>query len=161
MDIELYENMDTEDLMKKLNTFLHEDCRAIKVKKMPEKHEAIEMEARWASYCATLAKKCLKKNEIEDIIKSVLESESILTERTNKKGLKKQVDIRKSIASLAVVGDENNFKIEFVLKATNSNSANEEIPILRADDFINLIFPNTDWNILRLELMDECKRVLL
>ena len=161
MDIELYKNMNTEDLSNKLNQSLHEYCRVIKCKKMPEKHEAIEMEARWASYSATLTKKSLKKNEIEDIIKSVLESESILTERTNKKGLKKQVDIRKSIASLAVVGDENNFKIEFVLKATNSNSANEEIPILRADDFINLIFPNTDWNILRTELMDECKRVLL
>ena len=161
MDIELYEDISPDDLMKKLNDSLHADCRILQAKKMPDKHEAIEIEARWASYSATLPKKYLKKNEIDDIIKSVLEKNEIFIERTNKKGLKKQINIRKSIESVNAEETNDMIIMKFVLKATNSNSENENIPILRADDFINLIFPNMPWDITRLELLDADKTSLL
>ena len=73
MDIELYENMEPVDLIEKMNKFLHDGCRIIDAKRMPEKHDAIEIEARWASYEALSLKKNLKKNDIESIIKHVLE----------------------------------------------------------------------------------------
>lgn len=161
MDIELYRDMVPADLMSKLNEFLHEDCRAISCKKMPQKHEAIEIETRWASYIAEFPRKDLKKNEIKVIINHVLNQENIFLERTNKKGLKKQVDIRKSIKSITLLEDSDIIKIRFVLKATNSNAIGEEIPILRADDFIKLLLPNIDCNIERMELMDENEKVLL
>ena len=147
--------------MQKINEHLHEDSRILKAIKMPDKHEAIEIEARWACYEAVPLKKDLKKNEITGIIENVLAREKIFIERTNKKGLKKQIDVRKSIDSINLIKDRDYFKIKFVLKATNSNSDGEEIPILRADDFINLIFPDTDWNITRVNLTDENKKVLL
>ncbi len=161
MDIELYENLEPNILMEKLNDFLHADCRIIAAKRMPERHDAIEVEARWASYEAVFTKKDLKKNEIEGIIKNVLTKENIFIERTNKKGLTKQVDIRKSIDEIVLNESSDSIKIDFVLKATNSNSIGEEIPILRADEFIKLIFPNSDCKITRLELMDENKKSLL
>ena len=161
MDIELYENMPPNDLTKKLNEFLHDGCRITDAKRMPDKHAAIEIDARWASYEAVLLKKNLKKNEIECIINHVLEQSDIMVERTNKKGLKKQVDIRKSIGSIDIVKDSNPVKIKFVLKATNSNSEGQDIPILRADDFINIVFPDTSWDITRTELLDENHESLL
>ena len=161
MDIELYEDIAPEILMQKLNSFLHKDSCVLKAIKMPKKHDAIEIKTRWACYEAVPLKKDLKKNEITGIIENVLSHENIFVERTNKKGLKKQVDIRKSIESVEVVDDNDSFKIKFVLKATNSNSNGEDIPILRADDFINLIFPNTFWSITRINLTDENKKVLL
>lgn len=161
MDLELYTDIDEDILKENLNKYLHEGCRILKVKKMPDKHDAIELEARWGVYEATLLKKDLKKIEIKDIINSVLSKDSILVERINKKGLKKQVDIRKSIESVNIIDDEDSTKIKFVLKATNSNSENGTIPILRADDFMNLLFPNTDWDIVRVELLDEFKKSLI
>ncbi len=161
MDIELYEDLEPESLMQKINKHLHEDSRVLKAIKMPDKHEAIEIEARWACYEAVPLKKDLKKNEITVIIENVLAHENIFIERTNKKGLKKQIDVRKSIDSINVIENGDSFKIKFVLKATNSNSNGEDIPILRADDFINLIFPDTDWSITRIDLTDEHKKVLL
>ena len=160
MDIELYENIQPADLMKKMNEFLHEGCRIIDAKRMPDKHEAIEIEARWASYEAVLLKKNLKKNDVEGIINHVLSQPSILVERTNKKGLKKQVEIRKSIGHIHAEENSDPIKIKFVLKATNSNSFGEDIPILRADDFINLVFPDTSWDIIRTELLNEKKESL-
>ena len=161
MDIELYENISCEDLIVKLNNSLHENCRILKAKRMPDKHETVEMEARWATYEAVLQNKDLKKNQIEDIIKGVLAKESIFVERTNKKGLKKQVDIRKSIESIETEYNDDSLKIRFVLKATNSNSADENIPILRADDFISVAFPDSDWDICRLDLLNDLKQSLM
>lgn len=161
MDIELYENTEPEILKNKLNEFLHEGCRVVAAKRMPDRHEAIEVEAHWATYEAKLLKKNLKKNEIESIIKHVLDQSCILIERTNKKGLTKQVDIRKSIESIELLPDSDSIKIRFVLKATNSNSPDESIPILRADDFISLVFPETAWDVVRLELLDAKKESLL
>ncbi len=161
MDIELYKNMSCDELSEKLNKFLHPDCRVLSAKKMPDKHESIENETYWARYEAIQTKKDLKKNEIEDIIKSVLAQESIFVERTNKKGLKKQVDIRKSIESIKTENTNDSVKIKFVLKATNSNSADDSIPILRADDFISVVFPNTDWDVCRLDLLDRNKVSLM
>ena len=161
MDIELYEDMPTEELMKKMNEFLHDGCRILQAKKMPEKHEAIEIDARWACYEATPVKKDLKKNEIEVIINNVLTQENIFVERTNKKGLTKQVDIRKSIKSIKTEDIDGTFRIKFVLKATNSNLEGEDIPILRADDFVKTIFADYDWDILRTSLLDAYGKSLL
>ncbi|MCQ2958438.1 MAG: DUF2344 domain-containing protein [Candidatus Gastranaerophilales bacterium] len=162
MDIELYEDMNPDALMNKLNEFLHADCRVLTAINMPDKHEAIEIECKWARYEGTLSKKYLKKNEINDIIKSVLDEENIFTERTNKKGFKKQVNIRKSIGSIKVIEErDDSIKIAFVLKATNSNSNDEDIPILRADDFMKIIFPEFEWEVLRVELLDENKKGLV
>ena len=102
-----------------------------------------------------------KKNDIEDIIKHVLEKDNILIERTNKKGLKKQVDVRKSIESIEVFEINDSIKLKFVLKATNSNSEGEDIPILRANDFIKLVFNDIDWDITRIELLDKDKKSLI
>jgi len=161
IDIELYEDISPNDLMNKMNRVLHDGCTILKAKKMPDKHETIEIEARWASYEATISKKYLKKNEIEDIIKSVLAKENIIIERTNKKGFKKQVNIRKSIESINIYENNNSIKMKFVLKATNSNSIDEEIPILRADDFINIISPDKNWDITRIELLNAEMKSLL
>ena len=161
MDLELYENIEPEVLSKKLNNFLHEGCQILEAKKMPDKHEAIEIEACWACYVASPVKKSLKKNEIEVIIDSVLAKDNIYIERTNKKGLTKQVDIRKSIKSIQIEDIDDTFRIKFVLKATNSNLENQEIPILRADDFVKIVFPSIDWNIVRTNLLDAEEKSLL
>ena len=161
MDIELYENLVPEILQQKLNKFLHKDARIIKCTKLPDNQKSVETEAYWAYYEALPVKKHLKKNEIEVIINNVLEQKNIFVERTNKKGLKRQVDIRKSIESIKIEEKNDSCKIKFVLKATNNRIDNEEIPILRADDFIKILFPNTNWNIVRTDITDENKRSLL
>lgn len=161
MDIELYEDMEPNDLIEKMNKYLHNGCQILSAKKLVTKTEAIEVEAHWARYEATLIKKDLKKNEIADIINSVLSKDEVLVERTNKKGLKKQVNIRKSIGLINIIENTDPIKISFILKATNSNSGSEEIPILRADDFINLLFPNSDWDIERIELLNEYEKSLI
>ncbi len=69
---------------------------------------------------------------------NVLSRLNILAQRTNKKGLKKQVEIRQTIELANMRNYNDSIKIKFVQKAINSNYFGKVLPIFRADDFNNL-----------------------
>ena len=80
---------------------------------------------------------------IRDVISS---SDEILIEKINKKGIKKLVNIKRSIKSTEV--KEN--KLYMVLKTGQS----DEIPSVKPDDVIKIYMPDINFRIIREKFYD-------
>ncbi|MDD3593597.1 MAG: TIGR03960 family B12-binding radical SAM protein [Candidatus Gastranaerophilales bacterium] len=161
-DIELYEDITPEELVRRINLVLHKDSRVLKAQKLDKSSDSIDKTVHWAEYEAFVPKKNnLIKNDLEGKINHVLSSESILVEKTNKKSLKKQIEIRKSIDSIVLEKDDDFYRVKFVLRAAQGDKDGLNTPSFRADEFMKLLLGNADYQAVRLRLLDENKKSLL
>ena len=157
VDIEILDNLSTQDVMDIINPKLPDGAKVIEVKEVERYATAVDICAHWAEYKIT---PYLKSNEAELYnfekirydIERVLSSDSILITKKNKKGLEKTTDFKKSIGSYRFAEDSL-----FIYLKTGQGS---EIPALRADSLMELVDKDRIFNITRLKFLDEKLREL-
>lgn len=176
VDIEIYDDIKTDDLQLKLEKVLPEGCKIFKVEKLLKEAKAIDHTVQWAEYEIRLFDKTLHNFEsLSYNMNRVLSSEEILLTKKNKKGFLKTTNIKPAIKSYRFSGES----LFIVLKTgqglpqmgqTSENSIqqnrqqegllapNEQlgvVPALRADDLMKIIAPDVVFNIKRVKFFDE------
>jgi radical SAM-linked protein len=114
--------------------------------------KSLENYCQWALYSAKIKKTVYNLEKIGYIIDNCLSSDEILIEKKTKKGIFKKVNYRNSLKTFEIKDDE----LSFILKTGQSDS----IPALRADEFLNLMFKDTDFLIQRVEFYDNEMRII-
>ncbi len=148
IDIEIYDDFDSDTIIKKLNNVLPDNIKVLKAEKIDKSSPAIDITAQWALYSFESVVKGILQNEdllyIKDKISS---SNEIFIEKINKKGIKKLVNIKPSIKSAEVAGN----RLYLILKTGQS----EEIPSVKPDEVIKLFKPDVKFKIVRTEFYDK------
>ena len=149
-----------EDFIENFEKNSPNGIKIIELKKInPDLQEPKSLEnlAQWAKYRAIIKndkKNIYNSDEIRYIINKCLSSDEILITKKTKKGIEKTINYRKSLQSLEFNNDD---EIEFILKVGH----NEEIPALRADEFIKKFFvDNNNFKIKREEFFDSTFNVI-
>lgn len=115
--------------------------------------KSLENYCQWALYNAKIKKTIYNLEKIGYIISNCLSSDEILIEKKTKKGILKKVNYRNSLKTIELKVDAT---LSFILKTGQSDS----IPALRADEFLKLLFEDTDFSIVRCEFFDGNMRVI-
>ena len=149
VDIEIFDEISDEKLKETLQKVLPKDVRILKLAKIDRKSPSVDNIIQWAEYEFSPIEKNLydTKTLLYDINRKFSSGEAILTEKKNKKGIKRTVDIRSSIKSIT----QRNEKIVMILKAGQS----ENIPSLRPDTAISLFLPEIKFKIKRIRFFDD------
>ncbi len=158
VDIDLFDDISTENLKLKLEKVLPTQSKIINIVKIDKSSKAIDITAQWAEYKIEIFNKSLYDFEtLRYNTDRFLSSNEIYIEKKNKKGLIKKTDIRPSIKSYRFE-DESLF---IVLK-TGQSAINKEdgtveagIPALRADVLMSLIAPDVIFDIERTRFFDK------
>ena len=154
VDIELYDNLNENEIMKFINPNLPDGAKIIGAKQIERSFQAIEIDAQWAEYKITpfikntdnINQKLIDEN-FKCKIENLLSSPQILISKVNKKGQEKTTDYKKSVGSYRF---ENN-SLYIYLKVGQGS----DIPALRADDLMQLIGNNKIFEITRIKFLDE------
>ncbi len=158
-DIELYDEINPDELKEKIQKFLPESAQISMVSHIAKNSPAIDHLVSWGIYRARpLDKLNIKELNLSYKISEFLETSNLFLEKTTKKGLKKQINIRPSVHSVKI-NDEVENEIEFILKTAQGVPV--EIKSLRADDFLEMLTPNLKWDITRIDLLDESFNTVL
>ncbi len=126
----------------------------IEDKKEPK---SLENYLQWARYEAIInqeKKSIYNLDKLRYIIDKCLSCQELLINKKTKKGLEKTINYRNSLKSFEIKDDN---VLSFVLKV----GQNEEIPALRADEFLKKIFPSISFlKIKRVEFFDSNLKVI-
>ncbi len=114
--------------------------------------KSLENYCQWALYNACIKKNVYNLDEIRYIIDNCLSSDEITVEKKTKKGIIKKVNYRNSLKTIEIKDDG---ALSFILKTGQS-----DIPAFRADEFLKLLFPNTEFSIKRIEFFDSDMKVI-
>lgn len=148
IDIDIYNNIQPEELVCKLNSVLPDNIRICFAERIEKSTPAIDITAQWANYSFTPVKQGILQNEdllyIKDKISS---SNEIFIEKINKKGIKKLVNIKPSIKSVEVTDNV----LCMILKTGQS----DEIPSVKPDDVIKLFNAEVSFRIVRTAFYDK------
>lgn len=177
VDIEIYDDLEENDLQLKLEKVLPKGCKILGIEKLDKIAKAIDNTVQWAEYEIKLFDAALHKfSDLMYNMNKVLSSEEILLTKKNKKGILKTTNIKSSIKSYRFE-DESLF---IVLKTgqvglqkdtqsdsrENRNSENRQgeqfvaVPALRADDLMKIIAPDILFDIKRIKFFDENVKAL-
>lgn len=165
VDIEIYDNLETQDIQLKLEKVLPKECKILDIKKIDKSTKAIDNTAQWAEYQIKLFDKSLHKfSNLRYNMDKVLSSDEILLTKKNKKGFLKTTNIKSSIKSYRFEG-ENLFIVlktgQMVLSQDKQSGEQFNIvPALRADDLMNVIAPGILFDIKRINFFDENVNVI-
>ena len=154
-DIELYDNLQTEDVKQKLEKVLPAGSEILSIVKIDKSAKSIDTTVCWAEYEIKLFDDTLY--DFEDFkynTDRVLNSQEIFIEKKNKKGLIKKIDIKPCIKSYKFSGNSL-----FIILKTGQNLEGG-IPSLRADVLMNIIAPDVKFDIIRTGFFDENNREL-
>ena len=154
-DIELYDNLQTEDVKQKLEKVLPAGSEILSIVKIDKSAKSIDTTVCWAEYEIKLFDDTLY--DFEDFkynTDRVLNSQEIFIEKKNKKGLIKKIDIKPCIKSYKFSGNSL-----FIILKTGQNLEGG-IPSLRADVLMNIIAPDVKFDITRTGFFDENNREL-
>ena len=116
--------------------------------------KSLENYIQWAQYeaiCDFSKNHVYNREKISYIIEKCLSSDEILITKKTKKGIEKTVNYRNSLKKFEIKDDT----LSFILKAGQS----DEIPSLRADDFLKTIFEESNiFKIKRVKFFDTDMR---
>ncbi len=119
--------------------------------------KSLENYIQWARYEAILNNEknhVYNLDKIRYIIEKCLSSDELLITKKTKKGIEKTINYRNSLKTFEIL-DGN--VLSFILKA----GQNEEIPSLRADEFLKTLFDDSNiFKIKRVEFFDTNLRVI-
>ena len=153
IDIEIFDDITNLELVKKLNNVLPKDIKILSAKKIDKTVEAIDVLAQWALYeIEPLKKDILKKEDLLYIKNTISSSEEIVTEKVNKKGIIKHVNIKPSIKSV----DVTDSGLQLVLKTGQS----QEIPSVKPDEVMKKFMPDVLFKIVRTAFYDKDMNML-
>lgn len=148
IDIDIYNDIDVNELVCKLNSVLPTNIRISSAEKIDKTTPAIDITAQWASYSFTPVKQGILQNEdLLYIMNSISSSNEIFIEKINKKGIKKLVNIKQSIKSVVVA--------DGVLCMILKTGQSDEIPSVKPDDVIKLFKPDVNFKIVRTAFYDK------
>lgn len=160
VDIELFDDLTSENLKLKLERVLPKEAQIISIVKIDKSSPSIDVTAQWAEYKISVFNSAIYDfDTLKYNTDRVLSSEEIFIEKKNKKGLIKKINIKSSIKSYRY--EDNSLFI--VLKTGQGQTMPEKegtvevqaIPALRADVLMNIIAPDTVFNIKRVRFFDE------
>lgn len=156
VDIELFDNIESDELKLKLQEVLPPQSQIISIVKIEKSAPAIDITAQWAEYEITAAdEKLYDFDKLKYNTDRVLSSEEIFIEKKNKKGLIKKTDIKPAIKSYRFEGNRL-----FIVLKTGQGIGENAIPALRADALMNIIAPDVSFNIKRTRFFDKNLREL-
>ncbi len=156
VDIELFDDLHTQDLQLKLQKVLPPQSQILSIIKIEKSAPAIDITAQWAEYEITVAdEKLYDFDKLKYNTDRVLSSEEIFIEKKNKKGLIKKTDIKPAIQSFRFDGNSL-----FTVLKTGQGIDENAIPALRADALMNIIAPDVSFNIKRTRFFDKDLREL-
>jgi len=150
IDIELKKYETPENIKQKLENILPNDAKIISIVNIDKSSKAIDIIAQWAEYKIEILDKSLYDfKTLRYNTSKVLSSPQIYTEKKNKKGLTKKIDIKPSIKSYR-------FEDEclFITLKTGQKTDECSIPALRADTLMNIIAPEILFKIKRIKFFD-------
>lgn len=156
VDIEIYDDLKTENLQLKLEKVLPDGCKILQIDKLEKGAKAIDHTVQWAEYEIKLFDNTLHNfKSLSYNMNRVLSSDEILLTKKNKKGFLKTTNIKPAIKSYRFSGES----LFIVLKTGQSAGASDEksgvIAALRADDLMKIIAPEILFNIKRVRFFDE------
>lgn len=152
VDIELLEDLKTDDLQLKLEKVLPEGCKILSVEKLDKSAVAIDNTVQWAKYEIKLFNNTLHNFEsLRYNMDTVLSSEEILLTKKNKKGFLKTTNIKPAIKSHRFEKTSEGDCLFIVLKTGQGG----DIPALRADDLMKIVAPDVLFDIKRIGFFDE------
>ena len=148
IDIEIYNDIQSKELMNTLNKILPKNIKIIDANKIEKSTPSIDITAQWALYSFTPFREGILKSEDLLYIKNKISSDNeIFIEKINKKGVKKLINIKPAIKS--VTTDEST--LYMVLKTGQSL----DIPSVKPEDVVRKYLPEIDFRIIRLEFYDK------
>ncbi len=154
IDIELLENVEVSVVKSELQKVLPQQSDILDIKKISHEVPSIDQTASWAEYRIKLAEIYNNNSaplyDFDKLVyntEKVLASDEILVEKKNKKGLVKNIDIRKSIGSHRYEDD-----CLYIVLKTGQGS---DIPPLRADVLMDIIAPGVMFDITRMKFLSE------
>ena len=150
VDIEIYDNLTENEVMDIINPKLPEGAKIVDVKRVERYTTAVDIAAQWAEYCITPYCKSNENYDFEEFkkdVERVLTSPEILISKKNKKGVEKTTDFKKSVGTYRFEGGSL-----YIFLKTGQGS---EIPALRADSLMQLVYPEKLFDITRLRFLDE------
>ena len=155
VDIDLYDNLDPNDIQLKLEKILPKESKILSIVKLEKGSKSIDNTVCWAEYKIEIPDPAIYdfKNLVYNTDR-VLSSDEIYIEKKNKKGLIKKIDIKPSIKSYRFEND-----CLFIILKAGQNLENG-IPSLRADALMNLIADGIHFNITRTRFFDESLKEL-
>ena len=125
--------------------------------RMQKEPKSLENYIQWAQYEAVFRNdenSIYNFEKIRYIIEKCLSSDEFLITKKTKKGIEKTINYRNSIKSLELLNDGT---LVFILKTGQS----ENIPSLRADEFLNILFFDSAFlKIKRVKFFDTNLRVI-
>ena len=150
VDIELYDDLQTEDIKQKLEKVLPAGSEILSIVKIDKSAKSIDTTVCWAEYEIKLFDDTLYDfQNFKYNTDRVLNSQEIFIEKKNKKGLIKKIDIKPCIKSYKFSGNSL-----FIILKTGQNLEGG-IPSLRADVLMNIIAPDVKFDITRTRFFDE------
>ncbi len=159
VNFQTYDKLD-EDFIEKFEKNSPKGLKIIEFLKIfPNSNEpkSLENYVQWAQYEAKLIdgkNHVYNFDKIRYIIEKCLSSDELLITKKTKKGIEKTINYRNSLKSFEVDEKQN---ISFVLKA----GQNENIPSLRADEFLKVLFGESNiFKIKRVKFFDINLRVI-
>lgn len=106
VDIEIFDELKTQDLQLKLEKVLPEGCEILKIEKLDKSAKAIDNTVQWAEYEIKLFDNALHNfKSLSYNMNRVLSSEEILLTKKNKKGFLKTTNIKPAIKSFRFSGE--------------------------------------------------------
>ena len=159
VNFQTYEPLGT-DFIEKFKKFSPQNMELIEFKTLDEntnEPKSLENYVQWAQYEAKIKSEknhVYNLDEIRYIIKKCLSSDEILITKKTKKGIEKTINYRSALKEFEIKDEST---ISFILKA----GQNEQIPTLRADEFLKTIFnDNNIFKIKRVKFFDTDMKVI-
>ena len=143
VNFQTYEALD-ENFLEKFKKYSPNGIQVIsfnEIKEDANEPKSLENYAQWAIYEAIVPE---EKNHVYNfekiryIIEKCLSSDEILITKKTKKGIEKTINYRNSLKTFEIKDDG---VLSFILKA----GQNEQIPSLRADEFLKTIFGESNF----------------
>jgi radical SAM-linked protein len=147
MDLELTEEISTENLKTLFNSVLPGNCQILEANKIDKKLDSLTKIIWWSEYEAIPEVKNnthIDFEKLEREINQLLAQETIIITKKTKSKLK-EMDIKPYIKTVKV--DKTEGKLQFIL----SSSINLTV---KPSEFLNLFTNVQDWKIKRIKLMD-------
>lgn len=151
VDIEIYDDLKTDEIQLKLEKILPHGCKILEIKKLNKEAKAIDHTVQWAEYEVKLFNETLHKfDDLRYNIDKVLSSDEILLTKKNKKGILKTTNIKPAIKSYRFEG-----KSLFIVLKTGQGGQHVVAPSVRADDLMKIVAPDILFDIKRIKFFDE------
>ena len=155
INFQTYDELD-DSFIEKFNNFSSSGIEIVEFKKIIEENEpkSLENYCQWAQYEADFKNLIYNLDEIRYIINTCLSSPEFLITKKTKKGIEKTINYRNSLKLLEL---NDNAVLTFILKV----GQNEDVPALRADEFLKTLFKDDNiFKIKRVKFFDTDLRVI-